>query len=307
MLLIGSVALRICGLANHYAKIASDIDVICTPDEHSRIAAAGAPIPGTRAFRVGAHIIDPEVARPGTSAADYIALPHDASRLVFEDSRIGIDVLGQMNVASVQVLYSLKRSHRHKPTKWHRHIRDYHALKVDVGPAGDAYPEITAKREAETAKRKHISLKRTVNEFFDDDVSNQVFVHDHIHEAVAHREWPMFHYIRVAEDRVTCDKAKWNALDLSGQIDCVLEEAYVIALERGIIPWLFQGKQPATAESAFQWAMMRICTTLTSGWFRDFATENYPAINARANMLYPERFFAAVDRGEVKRISHSVQ
>lgn len=317
MLLIGSVAMASRGVKRPYHAQGGEVDVICTFDEYARIAAAGQPIPGTRAFRFGSTIVDPEIATPGSSAADYLALDKSGPTVgLFYD---GLDVtLDRMDVATIPILYSLKRSHRHSPKAWRKHIADYHLLKAKLlktqlrtprrDGCFDEHAAITAKREAETGKRKHISLKRTVTEFFDDDVSNQVFVHDDIHEAVAHRKRPMFHYIRVAEDRVTCDRRKWDALLVEDKARCVLEEAYVIALERGIIPFLFQQKKPATAESAFGWAMMRICTTLTSGWFRDFATENLPLIRAMSDMCYPATFFAAVDAGKVQRISsHSVR
>jgi len=54
------------------------------------------------------------------------------------------------------------------------------------------------------------------------------------------------------------------------------EEATVIALERKIIP-IIKGEsvEDVNLFNAYKWALMRICTNLTSGWFRDFAIDNY--------------------------------
>jgi hypothetical protein len=47
----------------------------------------------------------------------------------------------------------------------------------------------------------------------------------------------------------------------------------VIALERFLIPGLDQ-----YAYSAYNKALKKVCTSLTSGWFRDFAIWNWPVL-----------------------------
>jgi hypothetical protein len=48
----------------------------------------------------------------------------------------------------------------------------------------------------------------------------------------------------------------------------------VIAAERMLIPsnWKYSSKL------AYIRSLEKVCTTLTSGWFRDFAIDNYPEI-----------------------------
>ena len=208
-------------------------------------------------------------------------------------------------VAPTSVLYSIKRSHRFYPHLWAKHIKDYHLLKSWVGE--DVIPEITKLREAETKARygalKTPSLKQTVSDFFDDNVSNRHFIHDQIHQVMAHREKPMYAYYQPDPTVVKCDKNLFFALPYEDQLRGVLEEAYVIALERGIIPMLYQGDRYLTPDGCFNWAIMRICTTLTSGWFREFAVENYPAIIAAADKDYVKKFLTAVDDGRIERVS----
>jgi hypothetical protein len=82
---------------------------------------------------------------------------------------------------------------------------------------------------------------------------------------------------------------------------CVLEEAYVIALERRIIPMIFGGGGGYTSEEALDWALMRVCTTLCSGWFRNFATNNYYDIKRLSNKNYVEKFLTEYENGNIKR------
>jgi hypothetical protein len=203
-------------------------------------------------------------------------------------------------LAPVEVLYSLKRSHRFLPRAWEKHISDYHFLRMLMNGV-DKMPEVTKIKQAET-KLKTPSLDKSKADFFKDNVSNHVFEHDQIHEVMAHRELPMFEYIKIDPNKVACSKEKFYALTQEQRIQCVLEEAYVIALERAIIPMLYEGKKFADADKALEWAIMRICTTLCSGWFRDFAVDNYYEILNSANPAYPTVFTQAVDLKRIKRL-----
>ena len=48
----------------------------------------------------------------------------------------------------------------------------------------------------------------------------------------------------------------------------------VIALERYLIPMVSKNQ-----ETSYKLALARICTTLTKGWFRQFAIDNYPRLS----------------------------
>ena len=76
------------------------------------------------------------------------------------------------------------------------------------------------------------------------------------------------------------------------------EEGFVIALERKIIPYL---DKDVDARSAFMWAIMRIGTNLTSGWFRDFAIDNYINI-IKHDHDYVGKFKEALANGKIRKI-----
>jgi hypothetical protein len=210
-----------------------------------------------------------------------------------------------INYASTAILFSIKSSHINYPRFWEKHIRDFHLLKNTFNGV-DSLCDITKLRRKETevryGKLKTPSLNKTKNDFFDDNVSNRTFIHDDIHNVMAHKEKPMFEYIKLDPNQVACSKDKFfNSLTAEERIQCVLEEAYVIALERCIIPMLYEGKRYISAKNAFDWAVMRICTTLCSGWFRKFAVENWPAIQLAYDNSFDKRFLQAVDSKTIKR------
>lgn len=73
---------------------------------------------------------------------------------------------------------------------------------------------------------------------------------------------------------VWCDYDKWESLSHKDKILCVAEETQVIAVERFCVPndWNYNTKR------AYFGALKKVCTTLTSGYFRDFAIDHYPEI-----------------------------
>lgn len=54
----------------------------------------------------------------------------------------------------------------------------------------------------------------------------------------------------------------------------VYEETCVLALERSQIPYDFK----PDARWSFEMALMKVCTSITSGWFREYAWENYDKV-----------------------------
>ena len=155
----------------------------------------------------------------------------------------------------------------------------------------------------ERERLKTPSLARKAEDFFDDNVSNKTFIHDQIHEVMAFGERPMFEKIlKEPGVSVACSKEKFNDLKYLDRIRCVQEEAYVIALERAMIPMLFEKGPLSRPKDAYLWAVMRICTTLCSGWFREFALENYDDLVLFYNSDYVDKFLNAVEDGRIKRI-----
>lgn len=129
---------------------------------------------------------------------------------------------------------------------------------------------------------KHPNLNQTVKSFFDDYVEKK-YDHDMLHSLFAHSERPMYTYMQPDPSKAWCDRKLWNRFSHEEKLWCVAEEAYVIGTERFIVPsdWNYHFKK------AYDLSVRKICTTLCSGFFRDFALDNYQEVLLQFN---PSKF-----------------
>lgn len=212
-----------------------------------------------------------------------------------------------LKIASPATLFSIKKAHIHFPIKFEKHIKDYHILKNML--VEDNLKKITELHfkctEERLGKLKTPNMNQNTDNFFkqSENYVDYIYVHDDVHMIVKHKELPMYKYIQKDDLKAECNLEMFNRLSNTEKIWTVLEEAYVIALERKIIPFYFLNKNSKyySAEDAFKWALMRICTTLCDGWFREFATNNYFEILNNYNENYVEKMINAIQNKEIKQ------
>ncbi len=254
-------------------------------------------------------VIDVKVPKPDTAHALVLDNYHNWPIRIY-----GTPV-GNLSCAPLPILAALKKAHLILPHRWNAQIRRYAELKallnVDVfDPWSSAWGQMTHEvyalhREECLAKaKKHPKLAQGKKAFFGDE-SYEIFDHDSIHEALAYPRQPAYVQIKGETAEVYCSKAKWEALDEIERMRCVKEEASILALERSILPALFQNKEYRGAAWAYARALMGIGTTITSGWFRDYAIERYDqAVRERPDFV--AAFFAGVKSGVVKCLKPEV-
>jgi len=219
-----------------------------------------------------------------------------------EDGKLG----NGLRYASKEVIFSLKKSHIHFPIKFEKHIKDYCFLYDQLG-GKDILSEITKLNFKETEMRvgklKTPSLNKSTKQFFgqSDGFVQTFFVHDDIHRVMSHYDRPLYEKMQKDSISAKCEKDMWEEFTFEEKSKCVLEEAYVIALERKILPMLFGGKSYSSSSDALDWSLMRICTTLCSGWFRQFATDNYLRIREFIDNNYVEKFLESYQNGEITK------
>lgn len=211
-----------------------------------------------------------------------------------------------LRFAPIEVLYSLKKSHIHFPIKFDKHIKDYSILHDELRGVDKLYniTKIHFKEiESRLGKLKTPSLNKSVKNFFDQSNGyvKSFFIHDDIHRVMSHYDRPIYEKMQKDSTLAKCEKDLWEQLSFEEKCKCVLEEAYVIALERKVLPMLFDRGSRFTSQEAFDWALMRICTTLCSGWFRQFATDNFFRIKEYYNPKYVEKFLIDYQNGNIKR------
>ena len=97
------------------------------------------------------------------------------------------------------------------------------------------------------------------------------------------------------------EKAKFFAQPREIQLNGVIEEAAVLAIERSLVPhagvW--------TPEYAWKFALSKVCSSITSGWFRSFAYDNALEILKLYPAGYWEKFQKDVESGLVKPFTGS--
>ena len=185
-------------------------------------------------------------------------------------------------IASPYKLAIIYRSHLHRDWNWDGHIAKYYRHIVPMLSGSDLVslkddPLLLEriKLTKATYPQGNPKLNKSNMEFFDDPVA-KVYDHDFLHELYAYEDRPMFEKLKRPEqfDLAWCTKDLWDDLSQTQKLQCVAEETYVIATERFMVPnnWDFATKR------AYYHALKKVCTTLTSGWFRDFAIDNFPQV-----------------------------
>jgi hypothetical protein len=195
-----------------------------------------------------------------------------------------------MAYASIDVCYMLKMSHRYLKNNPHflKTMRDIHNLRKLGAKIRKEHKPFLKERERVTYWYKHPKLNQNKQEFFNGDGVPYVFDHDSIHESVKLGDKPAYSYFQTDGAEVMVDMKKFFSIDEQIRLNAVYEESAVLALERSIIPF------GTNYERAFLMALEKVCTSITSGKFREFAYENYGKVRAMFSDRVFDRFFEHV-------------
>jgi hypothetical protein len=199
-------------------------------------------------------------------------------------TRVAVPVGDSMvYLCSPRGLAILKRSHCHRI---HKHDRNMYQLHKELGwskiraTLSPVEARLLKDRQRMTkTEYKSPSLQKSNEDFFDDYVTKH-FDHDWIHEQVAYFDEPLYKGLKRDTTIARCEKDLWDAMHFDCKVKCILEECYVIALERYIVPSALAGERVMPLKIAAIKGVKKVCTTLCSGWFRDFAIDHHPEIIA---------------------------
>lgn len=244
-------------------------------------------------------IFEFETAWPHSTGLEFLRIVFDDPQTKYSYMSTDLDRHFRQMIAipSYNALLKLKLSHRYKKDSPHflKTMTDIIWLrKHDLNDDG-RYDEWLKAREKETLG-KHPNLNQDKRSFFSGDSINYIYDHDTIHEAMKRGEVPAYRLFQKDGAQVAVDRSKFEKLTLREKLNSVLEESLVLALERSQIPFDFKPKPKAS----FDKALMKVCTSITSGWWREFAWEHYYDVQA----IYPEDYVSvfqkAVQEGVVK-------
>ncbi len=302
MIIIGSHGLSFRTELNRSCK---DFDLICSYDAFDRwikqqndITACYPIERGKKMIVKSKHdIYEFEIAWENSTA-------HELSKLVYNDKdsqQRYFHNFGLVTVPSVHVLYALKQSHKYLKNNpfFLKTMRDLQLMEKEGAAIPTEYLEWYKKREQETYNYSHPNLNQNKNNFFDlNQGVTYIYDHDTIHIAMAHLDKPAYEYYKDDTKEVFCSKKSFYAASEEVRLYGVLEEAYVLALERSQIP--FKGK--VDPKRSFDIALEKVCTSITSGWFRAYAYKNYDKVMSLYNPNYVNKFWEAVAKGVVKKL-----
>jgi len=312
MIVLGSKALHL-NLNNNLARFnKSDIDVVMSLDDFTAFISKNQPfitkmIP-TSSTKYSLRLSDKQIQHYEIE----IAFKGSSQWLLDNQTSISAGIFSDnfgndFHFVNSEVLYLTKKSHIHYPIHYDKSIADYSLLKtvIDVEKVKtyQLYYELRLQETKERINKRLPTLNRTNEDFFDrsKNVVGYVFEHDDIHEAIKHYERPVYEMMKKDFSKAWCEKDMFHNLPHEYKVRCVQEEAYVIALERYIILRKGHYKDPQLAYKA---ALQRICTTLCSGFFRDFAVENYFEILNAYSDNYVSKFKEKLLSGLIKKLDH---
>lgn len=301
MLLIGSQALK------YYTKLdrePRDWDFIGTIDEiESFIQARKSEVESAYPSNEGKKMIvklknelpiEFEIAWEGSTAEKL--LTQYINQAV--SMKIVLDI--EVDIARLDTLYELKMSHRFLKNSPHflKTMRDIQLMR-SLG-AQIEHPEWLKEREKETYNYSHPKLSVSKDEFFKKDDGQVVYIYDHdsIHIAMARFDKPAYEYFKPEGSQVLCDKKMFFDSPEEIKLASVIEEATVLALERSQIPY----KGLVEPLWSFKMALFKVCTSITSGYWREYAYSVYDQVLALYDEKYVEKFWKAVDDGIVKKL-----
>lgn len=268
MLIIGSVAMAYHGLKRSIKPRLIDIDLIASEGEVDmfRDCKVVKEYGNKIIFFDGEVHYEVEIASPGSNQEMLLNI-------------LGTETDGSFQYADKDVLYALKMSHRFKKNSPHFHktMQDILSMRDSWGCEGvsERLQGWYKVREGETYNYAHPNLNQGKGGFFDTSVFDEnpyVYDHDSLHEAVKQLDRPAYTYF--SNGPVKVSREKFEGLPFKVQLFSVFEECCVLSLERAIIP------HDTHQDRAFSIALMKVCTSIASGWWRDFAWENHQEVVA---------------------------
>lgn len=308
LVLMGSCALKIY---TDIGRKPADVDILGTYDEvteyfdaitkKERVLARYPIDSGNKLIlKTSNQIIEAEIAWPDTNQEMlYKIVQDDDNFTVCND--LGNNMIYNFIVPNLNVLYMLKMSHRYKKNSPHflKTMNDIHKMRALGACMESKYMSWYEWREKDTYNYKHPKLNVSKGEFFDNNMTGvyQVYDHDSVHIAIAHLDKPAYNYFKPDEAEVFCSKELFDSCDEKIKLYSVVEEAMVLAIERALVPFP-DGMNP---DEAFKYALMKVCTSISSGWWREYAWEHYYEAVAlyEQHKEYYERFKKQVELGNV--------
>jgi hypothetical protein len=211
--------------------------------------------------------------------------------LQYAKKNVKRDRLTGFYCATADMCLAIKMSHRFLKNNpfFNKTMHDIQYLRREGVTLNEELQDIMFQRQKETLAYNHPKLDVSKSEFFNDSI--YTYDHDTIHETVALADRPAYTFYMKDNSQVMTSREKFEELPEIIKLSGVYEETCVLALERSQIPNNFE---KVTPRQSFMMALEKVCTSITSGWFREYAWENYHQVVSMYKTLgsddYVQRF-----------------
>ncbi len=302
MIVIGSHALATLGL--RAANDVKDLDLVGTREEMQQF----------RARHQG--IIEGEREEHGHRQVFQLksGLPWERVEIDYEQSASDkmlpslcdktCEVLGlAVQVPPLEVLYLIKRAHANVPVHYDKTIRDIIRLKPHLGTIGDDEQAFYLLRKQEcqsryALQRQRFSLSVRNEDFFDLSDHVRAYVHDDLHEAVAHEpDQPLYKRCKHDLTLAKIDIDLFESLSAEDQLRMVQEEFMVIGLERF---YLHDNSLPL--DEIYLRGMHKTIRDLFVGYFQDFCIDHIDQLLKPPAYNFVNRFESALRDGRIRTV-----
>lgn len=288
-----------------------DLDLICNEDEAMAFAKWYGQVQGLNIVSVGKinqdrkliikfnnqFVIETELTLEGRTAALVLATLFDDGDIDPPERFIG--GFGLV-IPPLQFLYKLKESHKYLKNSPHFHktmndIALYKSLELTPREGKEEpYRKFFELRTKETYDYDLPKLNVDKKTFFKEEDGFYVYDHDSLHEAVALYGKPAYLSYQKEGTEVLTSKELFFAQPFYIRLAGAYEETCVLALERAIIP------NQVHPLRAFRIALMKVCTSITGGWFRAFCYDNYHQIMSMYSDEFVTKFELAKREGRLR-------
>lgn len=173
------------------------------------------------------------------------------------------------DIINMDELYTLKISHGIRNINFGKHLHDIVFLK---NKGHSIIPNLLDRLliywNVIHGIRRTPNFNQLNSDFFKDSVDRK-YNHDQLHGLVKFGNQPMFELIKLDKTKAEPSEDLFNNLSIEQKYHVVLEEAYVIALERYVIPKRYP------YQIAFQNSMRDLITRLFPQWLAIWSLDHY--------------------------------
>ncbi len=207
-----------------------------------------------------------------------------------------ITLYGYPDYAPPDLLLTIKMSHAPwSEIHWDKTVHDIGFLQRKGHQVNETVYKMLYTHWETLFGKKQAYLAKDNDAFFDDGVERR-YVHDDLHRAIAFYGDPLYERLKPDLDKAACSRSMFEALSPADQIRCIQEEAFVIALERFLIPRDFA----LSPYAAYRQALKLLVTKMTKGWFSRAILDRWTDLAPK-----PTHDFVSLFHSNINHINHA--